>query len=58
LGALKGASGPAGELVDDAKASAGDEKRPEAMATDDLVAEAMAGGDEAWEDVEDDWEDA
>jgi transcription initiation factor TFIIE subunit alpha len=58
LGALKGASGTAGELVDDAKASAGDEKRPEAMATDDLVAEAMAGGDEAWEDVEDDWEDA
>ena len=33
---------------------------PVAIATDDLVAEAMAveGGDDEWEDVEDDWEDA
>jgi len=33
---------------------------PAAIATDDLVAEAMAveGGDDEWEDVDDDWEDA
>ena len=62
LGALKGSSdtaglaGPAGPAKDP-NGEAG-ERRPEAMATDDLVAEAMAGGDEEWEDVEDEWEDA
>ena len=61
LGALRGSSepraaGPAAPAKDP-NGEAG-ERRPEAMATDDLVAEAMAGGDEEWEDVEDDWEDA
>jgi transcription initiation factor TFIIE subunit alpha len=61
LGALKGSSGTAGSAgpapAKEPNGEAG-ERRPEAMATDDLVAEAMAGGDEEWEDVEDDWEDA
>ena len=59
LGALKGSSANgSGQTPELPKDGAGDEKPPEAMATDDLVAEAMAGGDEEWEDVEDDWEDA
>ena len=58
LGALKGSDKSAGPApAKDPNGEAG-ERRPEAMATDDLVAEAMAGGDEEWEDVEDDWEDA
>ena len=54
LGALKGSATNAGPLPELPK----DEKPPEAMATEDLVAEAMAGGDDEWEDVDDDWEDA
>ena len=54
LGALKGSATNAGPLPELPK----DEKPPEVMATEDLVAEAMAGGDDEWEDVDDDWEDA
>ena len=71
LGALKGAheAGPAADEGGGGAAAAAaatttttaaEAEAPAAIATDDLVAEAMAveGGDDEWEDVEDDWEDA
>ena len=65
LGALKGAheAGPEaseGGVGAVAAATTPPAEPPAAIATDDLVAEAMAveGGDDEWEDVDDDWEDA
>ena len=65
LGALKGAheAGPEaseGGVGAAAAATTPPAEPPAAIATDDLVAEAMAveGGDDEWEDVDDDWEDA
>ena len=72
LGALKGAheAGPEADeggggaatttTTTTTAAAAAAAEAPVAIATDDLVAEAMAveGGDDEWEDVEDDWEDA
>ena len=65
LGALKGAheAGPEADEGGGGAATtttAAAAEAPVAIATDDLVAEAMAveGGDDEWEDVEDDWEDA
>ena len=74
LGALKGAheAGPEADeggggaatttttTTTTTTAAAAAAEAPVAIATDDLVAEAMAveGGDDEWEDVEDDWEDA
>ena len=65
LGALKGAheAGPEaseGGVGAAAATTTPPAEPPAAIATDDLVAEAMAveGGDDEWEDVDDDWEDA
>ena len=72
LGALKGAheAGPEADeggggaatttTMTTTTTAAAAAEAPVAIATDDLVAEAMAveGGDDEWEDVEDDWEDA
>ena len=64
LGALKGAheAGPEASEggVGAAATTTPPAEPPAAIATDDLVAEAMAveGGDDEWEDVDDDWEDA
>ena len=64
LGALKGAheAGPEASEggVGAAATTTPPAEPPAALATDDLVAEAMAveGGDDEWEDVDDDWEDA
>jgi transcription initiation factor TFIIE subunit alpha len=68
LGALKGAHEAGPEADEGGGGAAGAAttttttavEAPAAIATDDLVAEAMAveGGDDEWEDVEDDWEDA
>jgi transcription initiation factor TFIIE subunit alpha len=68
LGALKGAHEAGPEADEGGRGAAGAAttttttavEAPAAIATDDLVAEAMAveGGDDEWEDVEDDWEDA
>ena len=71
LGALKGAheagpeadeggGGAATTTTTATTTAAAAAEAPVAIATDDLVAEAMAveGGDDEWEDVEDDWEDA
>ena len=63
LGALKGAheAGPEASEggVGAAATTTPPAEPPAALATDDLVAEAMAveGGDDEWEDVDDDWED-
>ena len=64
LGALKGAHEAGPEASEGGVGAAATTRPPAeppaALATDDLVAEAMAveGGDDEWEDVDDDWEDA
>lgn len=62
LGALKNNTGDAAageKKQSEQKQSESDAPAVAEMVTDDLVALAMAdGGDEVWEDVEEEWEDA